>query len=203
MGRGDWGITFSLSTGFANYEVALPGIQTRMTLKPLFPIMSHKVRDHVKQSVRSEGLSQPHARSPDGNLSARCSTSGTPHQLPGRTSIILLIMHVLPPSFSLSSCGAVPLLYCTEATLSTWHFREILPVVTGGWSWVETDLRDPGKAQMHSRKELNQEGGKGNRDKGENVLVFTELSVFPGRGTCSAKAGLPVANSVGHSRGSS
>lgn len=68
---------------------------------------------------------------------------------------------------------------------------------------METDLRHPGKAQMHSRKELNQEGGKGNRDKGENVLVFTELSVFPGHGTCSAKAGSPVANSVGHSRGSS
>ena len=128
-----WGITFSLSTGFANYEAALPGIQTRMTLKPLFPIMSHKVRDHVKQSVRSEGLSQPHARSPDRNLSARCSTSGTPHQLPGRTSIILLIMRVLSPSFSLFLWGSsFALLYRSNSI-----YMALQRNLASGNRWVE------------------------------------------------------------------
>lgn len=64
-----------------------------------------------------------------------------------------------------------------------------MPVVTGGWGWVETDLRGLGKAQMHSRKELNQERGNGKRDKGEDILGFTELTVFPECGTCRAPAG--------------
>ena len=50
-----------------------------------------------------------------------------------------------------------------------------------------TDLTGLGKAHMHRRKELNQERGDGNGDKGENVLGCTERSVFPECGTFSAK----------------
>lgn len=169
-----------------------------MTSKPSFPTMSHKVGDHVKQSVsvRSEGFSQPHARSPDRNLAASLYTSGTPHQLPGTTSPILpaqvaaMVMPVLYPSFPFSPLGQ-DLGFTAKKSLSpsTQCCRQIRPMVTGGWGWMETDLRGLRKARRHSRKELNQERGGRKRDTGENVVGFAELSVFPECGTCSPQGG--------------